>query len=36
MLIYTIESIKAVGGPQRVKSVEQLVENFEKDMNGVA
>ena len=36
MLVYAIESIKAVGGPQRVKSVEQLVENFEKDMNGVA
>ena len=31
MLIYTIESIKAVGGPQRVKSLEKLVENFEKN-----
>ena len=32
MLIYVIESIKAVGEPQRVKSLVQLVENFEKDI----
>ena len=32
-LIYAIESMKAVSGPQQVKSLEHLVENFEKDIS---
>jgi len=28
MLVYAFKSIKAIGEPQRVKSLEQLVENL--------
>ena len=32
MFIYAIQSIKAVGGPQLVSSLEQLVEHFKKNI----